>query len=430
MMKSILKRGKNREEDYPKKYNGFMEFNHKGIISNSSSEENPLVGSEISDTLYIEADTSDTPISLILTGGYGRRVLDGLQDRFKNLLPSSVFLGFSSDLSNLSNVSNIELPEEKKEVKSFLQGKRWYQENENSVKSYIDKMVKNKSSVFIFLDNNPFILGLMESVIEYIKEIQIQPVLFVHLPIDESRILEEFSVLAYVYNVMKKEAKFDVPIVLVDEKYSVKLNSNISSEELSNLIQLREVNVIADILQGSLMKSEFYQTDYSNFARIFENTKGICQLFSLDIYDNKPDLSVLFKHSRKSNSYSSKELPTRGFVIIQPGSEGLRTDAYQNIREYYGNSDVILSILKRRTNGALVRGIFSYISTPKSLTDRYSKLDKITAILYDSDHQIIAFKKQDLFEQVLNAEKFDLEVIVDVKKQSVKSIENSSKYEP
>ncbi|MCE7743174.1 MAG: hypothetical protein GOP50_12055 [Candidatus Heimdallarchaeota archaeon] len=417
-MKSILKRGKNKEEDSPKKYNGFLEFNHKGIISNSKSEENPLVGCEYSDTLYLEADKLDTPIGLIFTGDHGQRILNGLQDRFKNSLPSSVILGFSSNLTNISDISNIELPEENREVNSFLFGKRWYQENENRIKSYIDKTIKNRSSAFIFLDNNPFILGLMEKVIEYIKEMKVQPVLFVHLPLDESKILEEFSALVFIYNLLKKETKFDVPIILVDEKYSVKLNSNVSNEELPNLTLQREANVVADILIGTLMKSEFYQTDHSNFTRIFENTKGICQLFSLDIYDNKPDLSVLFKHGRKSTSYASKELPTRGYVVIQPGPEGLRTDAYQNIREYYGNSDIILSILNRRTNGAIVRGIFSYISTPKILTDRYSKLDKIAAVLYDSEHKIIVFNKQNLFEHVLSAEKFELEIIDDTKNKA------------
>jgi len=422
-MKSIFQRAKNKEEDFPKKFNGFLEFNHSGIIVNSKTAETPLIGCETSDSLFLETTNKDSSIGLILTGEYGKGLCKGFRKRIKNQLSSALYIGFNGTLSDLSDISRVILPEENKPIMSFSQGKKWYKMNEARVVSYIDKIIRSKSLLFVFLDNNPFILGVMQSVLEHIKASKIKPILFLHLPADESDFSRTFSVLAFVYNILKKESRLDTPIVLIDDKYALKQNSNTTLEELSEKLLFREANVIADIMFGTSMNSEFYHTDFSNFGRIFENLKGICSLFSFDAYDNNPDLSKLFKLSDKSSSYSGKQKPTRGYVFIQPGPEGLKTDSYQKIREFIGNSDIILSILNQRGNGALVRGILSYVSTPKVLTDKFSKLDKITVELYDSENQKIIVNDEQLFDEVLNANEYKVVMFEDLKIQIEKEAE-------
>ncbi len=415
-MKAILKRGKKKDRDYPKQVNGFLEFNYRGIISDNRTEENPLIGCESSDTLYLEGEYRETPVSLILTGSYGEAISENLNKRFSNSNPSAIYLGFNTDFQKSSDLPSIVLPPEDREINSFLQGKNWYQKNEERIKSYVKKAIRNTSIAFIFLDNNPFILGLMQNVITYIKDMKTQPVLFLHLPSEVDKINEEFSILAFIYNILKKETSFNAPIVIVDEKYALKLNSNISIEEMRNMIIQREANLIADLLLGISQSSNFYHTDQSNFDRIFRESNGICQLFSLDIYDNNPDLSYLFKRHKKACSFLSTEKPTRGYVIIQSGNEGLKTEIYQNIREFYGNSDVILSILSKRANGAIIRGVYSFISTPRNLLDRYSKFDKVSVLLYDIEDQVKAVTKEKLYEEVLNAKRFELKLLEEVKK--------------
>ena len=422
-MKSIFQRNKNKEEDSPKKFNGFLEFNHSGIIVNSKTAEVPLLGCETSDSLFLETTNKDSSIGLILTGEYGKGLFKGLRERIKNQLSSALYVGFNDSLSDLSDISRVILPKENKPIMSFSQGKKWYKMNETRVVSVVDKIIRSKSLLFVFLDNNPFILGMMQGVLEHIKALKIQPILFLHLPDGESDFSSTFSVLAFVYNILKKESKLNTPIVLIDDKHAVKQNSNTSIEELSEKLLFREANVIADIMFGTSMNSEFYHTDFSNFSRIFENLKGICSLFSFDIYDNNPDLSKLFTLSDKSSSYSGKQKPTRGYVFIQPGPDGLRTDSYQKIREFIGNSDIILSILNKRGNGALVRGIISYVSTPKVLIDRFSKLDKITVELYDSENQKITVNDEQLFDEVLKANEYKVVMFEDLKIQIEKEAE-------
>ena len=398
-MKSILKRGKNKEEDYPKKFNGFLEFNHKGIISNSKAEEEKLEGCEISNTLYLEALQKETPISMLLTGRYGYQISSVVNERFSNSLASSLFFGFEDDFPSNFEISSIELPQQYKDSKSLL-----------------DKVLKNKTLAFVFLDNNPFILGLMIDVINYIKESKVQPVLLIHLPHDEEEINEEFSCLVFIYNLMKKDASFNIPFLVIDEKYSAKVNSNILKEELRELIYHREANVICDIILSMSNQSIFYQTDRSNFTRIFQDTQGICQLFSFDIYDNNQDISHLLNRYDKACSILSKEKPTRGFVIIQPGKEGLKTKIYQKVRDFYENSDIIISILEKRSNGALLRGIYCFVGVPKSILERYSKLEKMVILLYDEENNIIQVTKEKLFEEALNAKRYEIQIIEESRK--------------
>ena len=259
-------------------------------------------------------------------------------------------------------------------------------------------------------------LGIMTKVIEHIVELKIQPILFVNLPADTTKIVEEFSCLTFIYNLLKKDRDLDVPIVLIDEKQLSKINTVESSESLLEKMQLRQANVVLDLLVGAQVPSTFYQVDFSNFERIFTNFTGICQLFSWDIYDNNPDISTLFKSKSEAKSFSCKDIPTRGFVCLQPGPNGLKTKVYQEIRKNYENSDVILSVLERREQGALIRGIFSNLPAPKLLTDKYSTLSRFNINLYNLEDQIIDFNTKEVLEKVIKANFFEISLIEDVQK--------------
>ena len=121
--------------------------------------------------------------------------------------------------------------------------------------------------------------------------------------------------------------------------------------------------------------------------RVFKETKGPCKIYSVDVYDNNPVLSKLLDNNKQGWNYITEHQSTRGFLVIQPGNQGLVTKEYQKIRRKHSNLDIIFTILPKRTNGALIRGIFTSNILPKQILSRYDLLSKIFVEIYDENEE-------------------------------------------
>ncbi len=404
-IRSIFSKGRKKSVDeYPVLFNGLYKFDHSNIISDKE-----LKGCEISETLFIEGDIKESPIGLVFGENYGLNILKSIKKRFNNQLPSSLVITAPSGNSDVySQLPLIELPPLSEEEMTFFQGKKWYKANEERINSYVDKIIKNKSLVFLFPENNAFVLGLFEEIALYILNSDKQPVMFVHLPIAEKNIINEFSVMTFLYGLSRKSQKNHLPYVLIDDEKLIKSNPNKDSEEILATFIQREANLIADFIIGLQQPSEFYQVDQSNFLRIFKDARGICRLISFDVFDNNPELSHLLAKIDKADSFPLKTRATRGFFLIQPGPSGLTTANYRRIRESFSNSDVIFSFLQKRENGAILRGILAYNILPREVLKRLENLGKLSISLYDELGNRIMFEDSTFLGAVFDASKWEI----------------------
>ena len=402
-IRSIFSKGKKKSADeYPVLFNGLYRFNHSNIIADKN-----LNGCEISDTLFIEGDIKESTIGLVFGENYGLNILKNMKERFNNQFPSSLVITTPSGNSDIySKLPSIEIPSLSEEEMTFFQGKKWYTANEERINSYVDKLISNKSLVFLFPENNAFVLGLFEEIALYILSSGKQPVMFVHLPIAEKNITDEFSIMTFLYGLSRKSQKNPLPYVLVDDEKLIKNNQNKDSEEVLATFVRREANLIADFIIGLQQSSEFYRVDQSNFLRIFKEARGICRLISFDVYDNNPELSNLLTKIHEGDSFPSKSKATRGFFLIQPGPSGLTTASYRLIRESFSNSDVIFSFMQKRENGAILRGILSYNILPREVLKRLENLGKLSINLYDELGNRIVFEDSTFLGAVFDASKW------------------------
>jgi len=399
-IRSIFSKGKKKSADeYPVLFNGLYRFNHSNIINDKD-----LNGCEISETLFIEGDIKESPIGLVFGENYGLSILKNIKKRFNGQLPPSLVITTpSGDSDTYSKLPSIELPSLSEEEMTFFQGKKWYTANEERINSYVDKLISNKSLVFLFPENNAFVLGLFEEIALYILNSNKQPVMFIHLPVAEKNIIEEFSIMTFIYGLLRKSQKSHLPYVLVDDTKLIKNNQNKDSEEVLATFAQREANLIADFIVGLQQPSEFYQVDQSNFLRIFKDARGICRLISFDVYDNNPELSHFLAKIDEGDSFPLKTKATRGFFLIQPGPKGLTTASYRRIRESFSNSDVIFSFLQKRENGAILRGILTYNILPREVLKRLESLGKLLINLYDELGNRILFEDSTFLGAVFDA---------------------------
>ncbi len=408
-VRSIFSKGKKKSADeYPVLFNGLYKFNHSNIITDKD-----LNGCEISDTLFIEGDIKESTIGLVFGENYGLNILKNMKDRFNNQFPPSLIITTPSGNSDIySKLPSIELPSLSEEEMTFFQGKKWYTANEERINSYVDKLISNKSLVFLFPENNAFVLSLFEEIALYILSSDKQPVMFVHLPIAEKNITDEFSIMTFLYGLSRKSQKNPLPYVLVDDEKLIKNNQNKDSEEILATFVRREANLIADFIIGLQQTSEFYRVDQSNFLRIFQDARGICRLISFDVYDNNPELSNLLIKIHEGDSFPLKSRATRGFFLIQPGPTGLTTASYRRIRESFSNSDVIFSFPQKRENGAIIRGILAYNILPREILKRLENLGKLSISLYDKLGNRIMFEDSTFLGAVFDASKWEISLPV------------------
>jgi len=392
-MKALFgKKGKKIEGDSPEKYNALYNFNFESIIKESKMTDNPLLGSELSDTLFIEAEIDKISSGFIFTETYGKEICKAMKNQIKDKFPSSLLISRSNISPDLRvNIPFVQLPTLEMMENTFLRGTKWFEENQEKIAQELSKQFKDISLVFIFVENDAFIVGLIIKIIEYLKEKNIQPILCFHIPPHEQNIEQEFTVLIAIHWLMKESTIANIPFILYDENKLLKANSNVSIDILKSKLYDREAHIISDLIIASQSPSEFYHLDLSNFLRIFEETKGLCEIFSIDIYDNNPTLSNLIKDNKSAWSFITVQKPTRGFLAIQPSSQGLQTKDYQMIRKEFSNLDVIFSILPKRTNGAFIRGIFTYTLLPKQIMDRFDLFSNILVETFDSNKEKIGF---------------------------------------
>ncbi len=388
-MKALFsKKGKKIEGDPPEKYNALYNFNFESIIKQSKMTDNPLSGSESSDTLFIEAEIDKISSGLIFTENYGNEIIKAMNNQIKDKFPSSLLISRSNISQDLGvKIPFLKTPTLKLIENTFSRGIAWYEENQEKITQELNKQFKDTSLIFIFVENDAFIIGLITKIVEYLKGKNLQPILSFHIPPHEVEVIQEFTILTTIHRLMKKSTDFDVPFILYDENNLIKANPNIALDILRSKLYNREAHIISDFLIASQAPSEFYHVDLSNFLRVFTEIKGPCLIFSVDVYDNNPVLSKLLKNNKFAWNFISEHKFTRGFLVIQPGTQGLITKEYQRIRKKYSNLDVIFSIHPKRTNGALIRGIFTSNMLPKQILAKYDLYSKIVVEIYDENEE-------------------------------------------
>ena len=382
----ISKRRKKEVLDIPTVFNGFYQFNHANIINESQSSETPLIGCDVSDTLNLIEEKTPTGFSFILSGKIGLEVFSAIQHRSEEKSPSLLLFADSDDLAQLDRkIPSFELPSRSLEETTFSQGVKWYVSNEDQILNQIDRTLRDVSAVFVFCDNDAFILGLVSQLIQIMSRRNILFIPVVNLPIRGKNVVEEFSSLAFIHYLMNYNNAKNAPFILIDEGILFKSNEPLDS--LRKKLYYRETNILLDILLSALSPSVFYNIDFSNFIRIFEGAKGPCKLMSIDIYEDNSDISYLLGTKAFVDSFPADSEPTRGYLIIQPGPKGITTKNYSSFRDYFSNLDVSFSILKKRTKGSLIRGLFTFNDPPKLLLERYSLLSNIYVELLNEQKQ-------------------------------------------
>lgn len=406
------KKKRKEKEEQPSFFNGLYKFNHNNIIENSQSSEGILLGSEKSNTLYLETDTKHSSFGYIFAGKKGINILSQMKKRIRDNFPSTLILSTLSEYESINDkLPFIEVPIKPLEDQTFFQGNQWYLTNKERIDDRLSRLRRDVSIVFIFVENDAFLLGVLAPLLKFLENADVQPVLVLSLPSEEGTLIETVSVLTFIYSIMNKSESSNIPFILFDESILVKANPTVSWNELSSKFTNRVANVFCDIMLGSLTTSTFYQTDLSNFIRIFENVRGACNLVSFDIYDNKPTISSLLKQKQLyESSFSVKKDATRGFMIIQASKAGINTKEYRNFRSNYANLDVTISMLEKRNNGAIIRGIFTYNEIPKSLLQRYEELSELYVEILDDQNNVSEYFDLTNLEDLMSKERYRINI--------------------
>lgn len=417
------KRKRKEKEEQPSFFNGLYKFNHQNIVKNSQTSEKILLGSEKSDTLFLETTTKSSSFGYVFAGKTGINILSQMKTRIRENFPPALIVSTLNEYENIGDkFPFIEIPNKPLEDQTFFQGNQWYLANKDRIDDRISRLSRDVSIVFIFVENNAFLLGLLNLLLKLFKNTEVQPVLVLSLPNDEGALSENVSVLTFIYNIMNKEDSINIPFILFDENILVKANPTMNLSELLTKFTDRIANIFCDIMLGSLTTSTFYQTDLSNFIRIFENVRGPCKLVSVDIYDNKPSISSLLEQKQlHGSSFSVKKDATRGFMIIQPCNKGLSTKEYRNFRAIYANLDVNISILGKRNNGSIIRGIFTFNELPKSLLERYENLSELYIEILDEQNNVSEYFDLSNLDDLLNKQRYRINIRV--KEEKVKEEE-------
>ncbi len=310
------KKSKDVKAEVPELFNALYEFNHNKIIENSQSVENKLDGCEISDTLFLEGLKTVDTIGFLFVGSEGLETLSVMHSITSNIAASLLLANDEILSNNTLRVPTIELPSISKPKDTFFEGTRWYENNEERIKDYVQKLIKDVSLVFIFTDNTCFNFGLLKKIMAFIKIQKIQPVIILKLPPKNTELSNEISTLMFIHSISQAREEESFPYLLLDEEILKKSNRTISSDVLTKKFQHRIATVIVDIISASQIPSKFYQTDQSNFIRIFDNCLGPCKLLSYEIYDDNPSLSGLLNNLKLAESFNTKQQAARGFFVV------------------------------------------------------------------------------------------------------------------
>lgn len=400
------KKTKGVKAEVPELFNALYEFNHNKIIENSQSEENKLDGCEISDTLFLEGPKSVDSIGFLFVGSEGLETLSVIHSITSNIA-SSLLLANEEILSNNTlRVPTIELPSISKPKDTFFEGTKWYENNKERIEEDVRKLIKDVSLVFIFTDNTSYNFGLLKKIMVFIKIQDIQPVIILKLPPKNTELSNEISTLLFIHSISQAKEEENFSYLLLDEEILNKSNKTISSDVLTIKFQRRIATVIVDLISASQMPSKFYQTDQSNFIRIFDNCLGPCKLLSYDIYDDKPSLSGLLNNLKLAESFNTKQQAARGFIAVQPGLKGLQTREYRVMRNRFSKIDVVFSILEERQRGSLIRGIQTFNETPKILLERYTAFSDIMIEIINDEDQVIGYADMNEIEKLWDIERY------------------------
>ncbi len=375
----------------PTSYNCLNQFNYENVVNNSQNSDTPLNGSELSDTLYLETEEKVKldNFLFIAIGNSAPNIFLSINKRLE-LKDNGLLFSEKSNYERANIKMNfIELPENIDTNSTFKEGINWFNGHRDEITEKLRKISNRVNIAYLFSDKNGFAYGVISELITILESdgITSLPIVFLPPHANSTTLTEEVITLAFIQYLVNNS---NTPFILVDENITVKLNANKSYDSLSLKIKDRIIHHIIDLSISSLLPSEFYKNDVSNYIRVFKGIKGLCAIFSFDIYDQKPSLSSLLDQYSHAISIDFEDEATRGYLCIQPGPEGLPVKEYKNFRHFFANKDVELTIIKKRANGSIVRGILSGIQIPSSLLDRFAILSNIELhILSEGEEKVI-----------------------------------------
>ncbi|MHA1396746.1 MAG: hypothetical protein ACTSSF_03470 [Candidatus Heimdallarchaeaceae archaeon] len=248
-IKSILKKKLKKEEtDKPETFNGLMQFKHKSVIEKSQSSEHPLTGCFHSDTLYFDSDVKINEIGFLFAGNSSCKICSAMQKRQLASQPEFMIIAKRKDYDQFqTKLPFIEVEEKTEEESTFLQGINFYSSNNESIVRTVERTFQNSSLVFIFVDNNSYLMGLLTKIGEFLDNKGVQIVYVVTLPAKNQKIKEEFNALTLIYHFMGKNADFSPPFILIDLEKLYALNSSENYEAIVDTFQKRLGNVFLDL---------------------------------------------------------------------------------------------------------------------------------------------------------------------------------------
>lgn len=378
------------EKDIPKIFNALYEFNHDNIIEKSKEKEKekPLVGNAKSNTLFLETEKNKLSVKLafIFIGSTGIQYYRAFKNRFPKEEFKGLILTETESLNGLdTKLSYLDYPNINYEEDTFLKGHDWYDSNADKLSDSFNKIIKEVETTFIISSNSRFEIGLTQKIIESIHALGVQPVVFLHLPQVDAEKQKQINALAFIYQLLQSEVKKTAPFFLFDDMQLLKSHPKTDTNNLLSLLYARISNSLIDLCLSIQMSSKLYRTEEDNFHSLFKNTKGPGKFFSFDVYDQSTDLSYLLKKTSFAYSYTSEDIGTRGMIIIQPSTKGLKTKHYLDFREYFANKDVQINIIKERQVGSLIRGFILFSRLSKHILDRYTILESFRMQVLDEE---------------------------------------------
>ena len=408
----IFKKKRKKVIEKPEYVNFIDTFKYKDVVQSKE-----LLGCNNSQSLFLDAEIDFEKVGFIFIGKIGMDVYRGLETRgieIKHLLRISKESDTQSSYSEKYDLFII--PDSGKRL-SFTNGLLWAQNNKQRLEEHLKKNFGNCSMVYIFTDYVGFSMMLSKELALMIKERNQLPLLFVPIPDFSSASPKELvDFCTFYHHLLSLESPHHVPFVLLDENKLRKQNADTTDMSTQKQYYYMRIGyAILDLFTLMNMESKLYNVDFETILSMLQTHKGPYRLLYFDIYDDKPAISHVFEILNEDEKDVYLEKTVMGFIGIQPSAKGLMVEEYKNIRSFYANKDVIISVVKPRTKGAIIRGILLSEGVTKIL------LEQMTTLLNSIYIQVWDETDAQIQQTIITSTK-DLEEVLEYKYYSVEQI--------